>query len=270
MGDEPPAVSPTPTVVARTFARHAVDAVAGHRPPFVLCYHGIGEATPDEDPHGLLVSRETFTSHVDALLGAGYRLVTAGELWAQVAGGGPAAARGLGAITFDDGLADTMHAAVEILSRRGAAATAYLAPGLLGAPHPDLPTRRILDRAEVAPLAAAGIEIGAHSDHHADLSILRPELARAEVRRSRKVLQQLTGEPIAGMAYPYGRYNERTIASVREAGYSYACACAGAGPWTAYEVPREPVFPSTDVRRLRVKVAGLYGPVHELQRRRPG
>jgi len=51
------------------------------------------------------------------------------------------------------------------------------------------------------------------------------------------------------------------VRAAERAGYEYACACAGAGPWRRYEVPRETVSSSTTAKRLRAKAAGLYGPV---------
>jgi peptidoglycan/xylan/chitin deacetylase (PgdA/CDA1 family) len=254
--------------VAATFARNAVGALRGRRPPFVLCYHGLGDADPAGDPHGLMLSPAAFGAQLDALLDAGYRLVTAAELWSAVERGGPRAARGLGAVTFDDGLRETMALATEMLRARGATGTAYIPSALLGREHPDLAGHQIVTADEVRTMAAEGIEVGAHSATHLDLAAADPALAERELHESRAVLTELLGAPVPGVAYPFGRYTPETIAAARRAGYAYACACAGAGPWRAFEIPREPVFPSTSPRRLRVKALGLYGPVHALQRRR--
>jgi peptidoglycan/xylan/chitin deacetylase (PgdA/CDA1 family) len=253
----------------RIFAANAARLVRDRRPPFVLCYHGIGVAAPGSDPHGLLITPDAFAAHLDALDDAGYRLVTVGELWPRVAASGPRAARGLGVITFDDGLEETLGAALEIARRRDAILTAFVPSGLLGSRHPDLPDKRIADERRLRELADAGIEIGGHSATHVDLVAAGPDHAADEVRRDRDTLQEILDRPVAGMAYPYGRYDAQTIAATRDAGYAYACACTGAGPWRAYEVPREPVFPATSITRLRVKVAGLHGPVHALRRSRP-
>jgi peptidoglycan/xylan/chitin deacetylase (PgdA/CDA1 family) len=247
---------------AGALAARAGDAARSRRPPFALCYHGIGDLAAAQDPHGLMVTRAQFVAHVDLLLARGYRLVTVEELWTAVRTRGTAGARGLGAITFDDGLADTMHAAVEVLAGRSATATAFLAPALFGADHPDLPPgHRILRADEVAPLEAAGIAIGAHSATHADLPSLPRDAARDELRRSREELEALVGHPVTTMAYPFGRHDARTRADAAAAGFTVACACDGAAPWDAYALPREPVFPSTTPARIGLKAAGLYGPL---------
>jgi peptidoglycan/xylan/chitin deacetylase (PgdA/CDA1 family) len=251
---------PSPVLLGR----HLVAAARGRRLPFVLCYHGLGHETPETDPGGLMTTPQRFAAHVDTLRARGYRLVGITELWDAVARGGRAA-DGLGAITFDDGLAETHHLAGEILRARGATATAFLTPALLGHDHPDLPPgRRILRADEVAPLERAGFEIGAHSHDHVELPLLGADEQEAQLRRSREVLEGLVGHEVRTMAYPYGRHDETTMAAASRAGFRIACGVNGvggeAGRWRALSVPREPVFPSTTPARVRVKAAGLYGP----------
>ncbi|MCW3011023.1 MAG: polysaccharide deacetylase [Solirubrobacterales bacterium] len=256
---------------AGRFVRHGLAATTGRRMPFALSYHGLGEESPEDDPHGLMTHPDAFAAQLDALLGLGYRLVGVSELWDAVARG---EAEGLGAITFDDGLADSMHAASALCAERGVTPTMFLAPGLFGEDHPDLPPgRRILRADEVPALEAAGAEIGAHSHGHVELPVLPPERQRGELRRSRAELEALLGHPVTTMAYPFGRHDATTVALAAEAGYTVACANDGAGPWAALALPREPVHPSTSLARLRLKSAGLYGPVLLLKRlkgRRPG
>ena len=107
--------------------------------------------------------------------------------------------------------------------------------------------------------------VGAHSYSHADLPLLPYEQQLDELVRSRETLEELVGHPVQTMAYPYGRYAERTQAAAREAGYELACANSGSGPWRALAVPREAVFPSTSTARLRLKAAGLHRPLQALR-----
>lgn len=245
---------------AAAWARSALGAATGRRPPFALCYHGVG--TPaGEDPHGLFVGADAFAAQLDALAAAGYELVGAAELWRRIAAG---RGDGVGAITFDDALAQTVETAGPLLAARGMRASMYVATGLLGATHPDVGGERIMSASEVAELPAAGWEVGAHSVGHRDL----PRLADAELadqlRGSRETLEQLLGAAVTTMAYPYGAHDDRVVTATRAAGYELACACSGSGPWDPLRLPREPVFPGTSPLRLRLKAAGLYGPVHRL------
>ena len=248
--------------VVGTFAAALWRAARRRRTPVALCYHGVGPRPADGDPHGLMVDREAFAAQLDTLIGTGYRLVTAAELWAAVAADGPDAADGLAAITFDDGLDETLDTAAGMLAERGGRGTAFVPSDLLGSPHPDLPGHRIAGAAQLRELARAGMEIGSHSAGHHDLRLLAGDALERELADSRRGLEDVLGAPVAGIAYPYGGYTAATMAAARQAGYTYGCACSGPGPWRPFAVPREPVFPSTSTFRLRLKAAGLYGPVH--------
>lgn len=255
--------------LARTSAPLAFAAarIRGLRPPFALCYHGVGPPGRDGDPHGLMLPEERFAQHLDVLHRLGSRLIGAQVLADTIERDGVPGATGLGALTFDDGLAESMAAVARLVDGRDVTVTAFVPSGLLGRPHPHLAGgHRIVDRRQLLELADGGMEIGAHSVDHADLRTLPAAQALDQLRRSRATLEDILGQAVTGMAYPFGSFGAETIRLAREAGYRSAWACSGPGPWRALALPREPVFPTTGARRLRVKVAGLYGPVHAMQR----
>lgn len=235
----------------------------GHRHPFVLCYHGVGSTPAGGDPHGLFISSELFERHLDVIADRDYRLVTVGELWRLMQSGSDTDRRG--AITFDDALVSTSRKAIPALLERGMPCSMFVATGLMGKRHPDLDGEMIMTGPEVAELAGAGVEIGAHTVDHPHLDRLRYRDVLDQLRRSRAVLEDLLGKPVTSMAYPYGEANEHTIRAAGEAGYELACCCSGPGPWRALTIPREPIHPSIDDLRLRLKIAGLYGPVYTLK-----
>ena len=240
----------------------AAGASAGRRHPFVLCYHGVGSADAHDDGSGLFVGRELFEAHLDEIEDQGYQVLGAGELWRGLRDGGDGSA--IGAITFDDALAKTAREAIPMLLDRGMACSMFVPTGLMGRPHPDVPSERILGAEELLELAAAGVEIGAHSVDHVWLPGLDYADALEQLRRSRATLEDLLGVPVRTMAYPYGGHDEHTERAAAEAGYDVACGCSGPGAWRALSVPREPIHASTSKLRLRLKMAGLYGPAHVL------
>jgi peptidoglycan/xylan/chitin deacetylase (PgdA/CDA1 family) len=240
----------------------AATTMVGQRHPFVLCYHGVG--TPEaQDPSGLFIGSEPFAHHLDVIAGSGYRVVGVGELW-QLMHAGPGVDRH-GAITFDDALVRTAREGIPGLLERGMRCSMFVATGLMGQPHPDLEAEMIMTAGEVGELAAAGVEIGAHSVDHPYLDRMRYEEVLDQMRRSRAVLEDLIGRSVTSMAYPYGRASAQTIRAAAEAGYELACLCSGPGPWRALTIPREPIHPTVNDLRLRAKMAGLYGPVHTLK-----
>ncbi len=244
------------------FLGHAAGTAIGRRFPFVLCYHGVGPVDRVSDPNKIFVERSLFESHLDVIAERGYELVPVGELWARLAAGEDC--DGLGSITFDDGLVKTVREAVPLLLDRGVRCSMFLPTGLLGSPHPDVSGEMIITADQARELAASGVEVGAHSVDHVRLSSLNYADALDQMRRSRLHLEDVLGAPVTSMAYPFGAFDGRTMAAAREAGFEIACACSGPGPWRAMSVPREPVFGSATALRLRLKMAGLYGPAYAL------
>ena len=71
------------------------------------------------------------------------------------------------------------------------------------------------------------IEVGAHTLTHPQLSAQPAVEQQAEIRRSRAVLSEMTGQEVVSFAYPYGGradYNADTVRMVGEAGFSGACS----------------------------------------------
>lgn len=93
----------------------------------ILLYHRVAEA--DADPWGLAVSPGHFAEHMEVLrrLGLAIRL---GELTGRLGNrrtGPPSVA-----VTFDDGYADNLLAAVPVLERHEIPATVFVATGAIG------------------------------------------------------------------------------------------------------------------------------------------
>jgi peptidoglycan/xylan/chitin deacetylase (PgdA/CDA1 family) len=89
-------------------------------------------------------------------------------------------------------------------------------------------THRTLSPIEVRSLLDGGlVEVGAHAVTHAALATLPSVAQREEVRRSKAELERILGHPVRSFAYPYGRrcdYTADTVALLREAGFTSACA----------------------------------------------
>jgi peptidoglycan/xylan/chitin deacetylase (PgdA/CDA1 family) len=71
------------------------------------------------------------------------------------------------------------------------------------------------------------VDIGAHTVTHSALSALSPGEQRAEIEGSKVAIETAIGQSVRSFAYPYGRrqdYTAETVAFVRDAGYTCACA----------------------------------------------
>jgi peptidoglycan/xylan/chitin deacetylase (PgdA/CDA1 family) len=218
--------------------------------PLALAYHGIGTRAVRDDPHGLFVSWARLQRHVAWLRGCGYSLVTFGEL----------VARGeddLCALTFDDGF-ESCSALAEL----GVPATVFVVTGWLGAAHPDSPADRVLDADGVRRLHAAGVEIGAHTATHPDLTVLGFDAARDELASGRAALESLLDSAVTSAAYPYGRATPETVRACAEAGFGAACRTSGFGSrLEPLDYPREDMDGPASLIGLRLKAAGHYEPM---------
>lgn len=103
----------------------------------------------------------------------------------------------------------------------------------------------MLPPAGVRALAGYGIAVGAHTCRHPILAETPDALAWQEITESRRVLQEITGNPVPLFAYPNGKperdYRAQHVRMVREAGFAAAVSTAPGASSRAsdiYQLPR--------------------------------
>jgi peptidoglycan/xylan/chitin deacetylase (PgdA/CDA1 family) len=187
--------------------------------PLILMYHRVAEKA--ENP--LCVTPRRFADHMTWLKRHGLRGVGVGTLVDAVRAGRQ---RGLVGITFDDGYANLVEAALPELLRHAFTATMFVCSGLLGRTSnwDDVASWPLMCTEQVRELAAAGMEIGSHTITHLRVAGAATDRLQAEISESRFTLGELIGAPIRGFAYPYGSMDKVAQRAVRDAGYDYACA----------------------------------------------
>ncbi len=119
------------------------------------------------------------------------------------------------AITIDDGYDDAVTHAFPILQEFGDTATFYVTSGFLGTPGH-------MSGAQVKRLAQAGMEIGAHTIDHLDLTTLPRAEAAHQISASAQALGALIGAPIRTFAYPSGQLDAGVERMVKAAGLKSA------------------------------------------------
>ena len=228
----------------------------GPLPPLALAYHGVAEVPLDRDPDALFVAPADLRRQIARLRRWGYRLVSFGDLARAVAGGGGS---GSAALTFDDGLVDNLETLAPLLAELGAPATVFVVSGWLGQPHPAASWTRIVTAEELRELRAAGVEIGAHSVTHPDLSALTYEQAHEELANAKRQLEAVLQAPVEVAAYPFGSATEETARACRDAGFRAACVATGRGDWgDPFLIPRQDMENGSTLLGLRLKRAGRY------------
>jgi len=124
------------------------------------------------------------------------------------------------AITFDDGYRAFKDFAYPVLKELGFTATLFIYTDWVGA------GRGSLSWPDLRELAAAGIDVQAHSKTHADLRRAQGETEaqyarrmQAELEQPQEVFNRNLGRRSQVLAYPYGRWEEGLLPKVKEYGY---------------------------------------------------
>jgi peptidoglycan/xylan/chitin deacetylase (PgdA/CDA1 family) len=131
-------------------------------------------------------------------------------------------------ITFDDGYQSVYDEAFPVLQRYGMSATVFLTVGRKGLRHPTdrLPSlhgRSMLAWREIREMQRWGIDFGAHTLTHPDLSRLSTEQIETEIRESKAIIEEALATPVTCFAYPYGRYEARSHEIARR---HFVAACS--------------------------------------------
>ncbi|MBI3744952.1 MAG: polysaccharide deacetylase family protein [Chloroflexi bacterium] len=162
----------------------------------------------------LAVDPALFDAQLAALRAADWRTITTRELANALASGREVAPRTF-VITIDDGHADGATYALPVLRKYGDVATFYVVAGRIGNPHN-------LTWAQVAELAAEGMEIGNHTLGHQVLSRLPGAEVRTQVDSAQALLTSALGSAPTTFAYPFGAFDAGVESIVRQAGFSMA------------------------------------------------
>ncbi|RNC69642.1 MAG: polysaccharide deacetylase family protein [Desulfuromonadales bacterium] len=225
------------------------------RGPVVLMYHSItsGDSAPDSR---WAVSEKSFREQLRLLKSEGWHTVCVHDLEQRKALTPKSVV-----ITFDDGFADNYENGLAHLLTIGFKATWFVVSGDVGGVSRwrdnDAPQRPMLNGTQLREMAAAGMEIGAHTRTHARLIELDQSTIDDEVRGSRQDLEDMLGHPVTSFAYPYGRFNEASIEAVRRAGFRVACTTRTG--WLGSEpdplrVRRVAVFANDDLSTFARKI----------------
>lgn len=142
-------------------------------------------------------------------------------------------------LSYDDGVIQDLRL-IDIFDRYGLKCTFNLNSGLFGhkASRNDFPNPVRNDRieAELIRKTYENHEIAVHTLTHPKLQYLSREAIDYEALEDRKKLEEITGSPVTGMAYPYGTYDETVVEELQKCGIRYARTTE---PTWAFSVPRD-------------------------------
>ena len=186
----------------------------------VLLYHHVGPPQPGTHP-SLTVSPASFEHQVRWLARRGNQGICPAD-WLRWRLEGKGLPDKPVLFTFDDGYADLAEYALPVLRHHGFGAAVYVVTGQLGGTNAwdearGSGTHRLMTAEQIRYWAAHGIEFGAHSRNHTDLTTLTPEKLKEEVLGSGTDIENLLGARVVSFAYPFGFYTEEVVECVRGA-----------------------------------------------------
>jgi peptidoglycan/xylan/chitin deacetylase (PgdA/CDA1 family) len=185
----------------------------------ILVYHHVGPARSGTLP-SLTVTRDRFRRHLEWLRRHRFQAVSLDEAAAWANGSGELPARSV-MVTFDDGYADLaadafplleaarMRAAVFVVTAQVGGSSAWDA-ALGGGGH------RLLSAQEIRLWSERGIEFGAHTRTHPDLTTLSDSELDSEIVGSADDLEAVIDRRVDAFAYPFSLVDRRSLAIVRD------------------------------------------------------
>jgi peptidoglycan/xylan/chitin deacetylase (PgdA/CDA1 family) len=218
-------------------------------------YHRIDRLRPSLPAitRSLTVTPADFAAQMRWLHAHGFHAITQQQLFAALEQGKRLPAKPV-VITFDDGYRDVLANAAPVLKRLGMPATAYVITGRISGSDVSF-----LSWAQLKALEQNGVQIGSHTISHAELPRLTDPAALQELIQSRLALERHLGHPVQWFAYPAGRFDKRTEALVRQAGYVLAVTTEPGSAQRAqqpFALHRYEVLDTTGVRGLAALLRG--------------
>jgi peptidoglycan/xylan/chitin deacetylase (PgdA/CDA1 family)/glycosyltransferase involved in cell wall biosynthesis len=167
-------------------------------------------------------------------------------------------------LTFDDGYEDNYTLLFPMLKKFNFKAVIFMVTGKKENTWDYLDEGRtfpLLERSQILEMNKYGIEFGAHTMNHVDLTKVEVSEAKQEIEGSKQTLEQLLGKEVTAFAYPYGSVNETIKELVKKAGFKYGISTV-VGPLAIHEdifnIRRIIAHPDTNLSRFARKVKGDY------------
>jgi peptidoglycan/xylan/chitin deacetylase (PgdA/CDA1 family) len=191
----------------------------------ILMYHAFGAAR--QHPTRYVVPASRFARQMAWLTRAGYQVLSLADLVRYRAEHRLPPHKSV-VVTIDDGYSDTLLRAYPILRRHRIPATVFLVSDAIGCANQwdhdtELAGRPLLSWAEINALLTGGLQFGAHTRTHQDLTAISGDEARLEIIGSRNLLEERLGVPVRAFAYPYGKHTPAVAGLVQEAGFEVGC-----------------------------------------------
>lgn len=185
-------------------------------------YHRVEEIPSSAMYPSNFVRPAQFAEQLSALRDWGYESVRFGD-WLAYRDRRLALPRRPLILTFDDGYRSVLDGAWPAVQAHAFEATTFLVSGQIGGTNAWDPAERqsaLLSAEEILTLRREGMTFGSHTRTHRPLRHLSVAEVEEELSASRRDLEELLGEPISTLAYPFNNQNRAIREIARRAGYT--------------------------------------------------
>lgn len=221
--------------------------VDGQPPVSILMYHQVGRFARPKAHRAVYCDVGRFAWQMGWLKRGGYHVISLDEAWRGLYQGAPLPERAV-VLTFDDGYENFAEHAWPILRRHGFPAAVFLVASLVGRRADwldDMGERpALMSGPTIRRLQGEGVTFGSHAVDHVRLSALPAHEQRRQIVDSKRMLEDLLGQPVRHFCYPYGDYDAHCRDLVAEAGYCTGLTCIRGAANTAdnaFELPRKAI-----------------------------
>lgn len=175
-------------------------------------------------------------------------------------------------ITLDDGYAHLSDILPPLIERYRFRPTIFMPTAFIG--HDNswdyshaMQSVRHLDRGQIEMLARVGVRFGSHGHTHRDLTTLNSFQLIEELTRSRDILEDITGERVIRISYPFGNSSQRVRDLAAEHGYEHGYTMRFPSETDSPLLTgRIPVYSIDNLLSIRFKLSS--GPMRRIERRK--
>lgn len=236
----------------------------------ILMYHRVIKNIEEAGKHGIFITEKLLDKHFNYLKINGYCPITFRDLDKIDR---LDKNKKFIILTFDDGYEDNYRLLFPLLKKYNFTAVIFLVSSLeYNQWDSDNFTEEklfLMNEKQIKEMQDYGIEFGAHTKTHKDLTKISINEAKIEISESKYILEGKLQKEIISFAYPYGAYDSQIKDLVKCAGFKYGIATDN-GPLYInddfYEVRRINVFNNTNIFRFSRKVRGNYNFIKNKQK----
>ena len=127
-------------------------------------------------------------------------------------------------ITFDDGYRNNLINAAPVLTKYNFSATCYIVSESIGTSNTwdldkGITQRALMNVDEINEWLNLGMDIGAHTKTHVDLTLVSEKQALIEIGDCKTELEKKFHVPVNDFCYPFGHFNAAVCNITKDSGY---------------------------------------------------